>query len=473
MKLILASAVAAYVLTGDWLAALAAAVLGLLWLILGSEASAGPPVLFFAMAYQWNQVAVGLFYEPISGRTVQGSQAPEFRTMALIGLACVVVLSVGISMGIRWTRPRWPARPLAASPFSVAELVVVYFAGFAMTGVLQAMSVQYTLFAQALIVLSLARLGVFYLIVRRLLSPDLQLPPLAGLLAFELGIGLTGFFASFREPLLLTGLAFLETFDRRRLSHWVAVTALLSMAATAGLFWIGVRGDLRADYQDVEQFAESRAMRFARIQQLGREWAAQDWQETLWSFDELVDRQWVLYYPALAVARVPSVLPHTNGELFRASLAHILMPRVLFPDKPALPSESSLVRRYSGVWVAGEEQGTSIAFGYAAESYVDFGLPGMFLPVLGWGLFVGVFYQLLCHSIRHRQLLAPLLVVVFWIGLFLFERSWAKMMGTTGTLLIYLGGATYFLDRWLLMRQSRMSVRADTPATAPLTHAPS
>jgi len=74
MKLILASAVAAYVLTGDWLAALAAAVLGLLWLILGSEASAGPPVLFFAMAYQWNQVAVGLFYEPISGRTVQASQ---------------------------------------------------------------------------------------------------------------------------------------------------------------------------------------------------------------------------------------------------------------------------------------------------------------------------------------------------------------------------------------------------------------
>ena len=61
MKLILASAVAAYVLTGDWLAALAAALLGLLWLVLGSEASAGPPVLFFAMACEHSVVNMFLF----------------------------------------------------------------------------------------------------------------------------------------------------------------------------------------------------------------------------------------------------------------------------------------------------------------------------------------------------------------------------------------------------------------------------
>ena len=36
----------------------------------------------------------------------------------------------------------------------------------------------------------------------------------------------------------------------------------------------------------------------------------------LWeTADKLVDRMWTIYYPALVLARVPSVLPHTNGAI--------------------------------------------------------------------------------------------------------------------------------------------------------------
>src|SRR5262249_59066336 len=120
--------------------------------------------------------------------------------------------------------------------------------------------------------------------------------------------------------------------------------------------------------------------------------------------DKLGDRMWTIYYPALAVERVPSQVRHADGEILKSALVHIVTPRVLFPSKPELQSDSEKVRKYSGVMVAGAEQNTSIAFGYAAEAYIDFGVPEMFLPVLGFGVAVGLLYTLFRRVIRRREL---------------------------------------------------------------------
>jgi len=166
---------------------------------------------------------------------------------------------------------------------------------------------------------------------------------------------------------------------------------------------------------------------------------------------------WPIYYPALAVSRVPSVLPHTNGAILSAALQHLTMPRVFFPDKGSLMSDSEMVRRYSGVMVAGAEAGTSIAFGYAAESYIDYGLPWMFLPVFLYGLLLGLAYQLVARLIRHRDLLVAYSTVTFWFALYLFERSWVMTLGETVGLLVYVGVPVVMLDRLLLDRQRRQA----------------
>jgi hypothetical protein len=163
---------------------------------------------------------------------------------------------------------------------------------------------------------------------------------------------------------------------------------------------------------------------------------------------------WVVYYPALAVSRVPSVWPHTDGSIMLEALQHILSPRVFFPTKVELRNDSEMVRKYSGVWVASTESGTSIAFGYAGESYIDFGLPWMFIPVFLYGMLAGVTYEVLSQRIRYEELRAGLLAVIFWLSLYLFERSWVKTLGLFGTLVIYLGGPALMLDYYLSRRQS-------------------
>ena len=132
-----------------------------------------------------------------------------------------------------------------------------------------------------------------------------------------------------------------------------------------------------------------------------------------------------------------------------------MTPRVLFPDKPTLPSDSDKVRLYSGVMVAGVEQETTIAFGYAAEGWVDFGVPVMFLPLVAFGTAIGWLYALFRRLIKHRDLLVAFTTVAFWLSLYLFERSWAMMLGVSLGLMVYLGTPVVLLDRVLLARAAR------------------
>ena len=162
---------------------------------------------------------------------------------------------------------------------------------------------------------------------------------------------------------------------------------------------------------------------------------------------------------------MPFVLPHTDGQIMIDALTHLITPRFLYPDKADLESDSEMVRKYSGANVAGADEGTSIAFGYAAESYVDFGLPYMFIPVLIFGFLLGLSYQVWFSVIKHRELAVSLVTVIFWITLYLFERSWVKTLGTTITMMVYLGGLTYLVDNWLMMRRTQQH---DTGIVDPL-----
>jgi hypothetical protein len=293
-------------------------------------------------------------------------------------------------------------------------------------------------------------MGLLFLIFRRLCQQVFRWVPFTILLAVEVALGFTGFFAGFREPLVLAVMALLETFNYRRTSHIVSLVGLLAVMVAASVMWMGVRATYRRDFNEIDTFSTSESARMDRISSLGSTFFQGDLGEMLETLDSLVDRMWVVYYPALAIARVPSALPHTNGAIVSAAVMHVVTPRALFPNKPELVSDSEMVRKYSNVWVAGADQGTSIAFGYAAESYLDFGVPVMFMPPAVFGLLMGVAYASFVKFIRHRELAVATVTVIFWLSLYLFERSTANMIGYAMSLIIYLGLPAILLDRLLV-----------------------
>ena len=450
-------------LLGSWMHGASVAVLLLIWR--GLPDTEGPPVLKLAMTTQWIQVAVGLFYGALSGRTLATTETASYEMTVAIGLGCVAALTLGLGLGQRLVQRRMAYPEVCLEHlFTFKTLVVIYFITLAGTGAVQQLSYDMPTIRQALVALTLGRLAVVSLVLRRLVRPRFRWDMVALLLTFEVILGFTGFFSGFKEPLLLTALALLEIFDRRRVDHWVAGGALATCLLLAGVMWMGVRTEFRRDFQD-DAFAASQSLRLQRMQALFKDWYTQT-EGHIQDVDNFVDRAWAIYYPALAIARVPTVLPHTDGALFGAAMTHLVTPRFLFPNKPDLPSDSDMVRTYSGVNVAGAESNTSIAFGYMAEGYVDFGAPLMFIPVFLFGLAMGSAYEFFLRTIAHRELAVSIVMCIFWINLYLFEKSWAKTMGDSVTTMVYVGGFACLLDRWLLMRtgQEQQSVAPPHPA---------
>ena len=184
---------------------------------------------------------------------------------------------------------------------------------------------------------------------------------------------------------------------------------------------------------------ESRLDRLWLVTSLARDWCTQDLTEISPDVDNLVERLWTVYYPSLAIMRVPSLVPHENGALLWAAVKHLVTPRLFFPDKPVLESDSELVRLYSGIWVKSTKSRRRVR-AIAAESYVDFEHAGMFVPVFIYGLLMGRIHRWFLEHIHSRELVLAMICAVFWLSLYLFERSWIKTLGLSVTLLICFRG---------------------------------
>jgi len=446
--------VAMYV-CGQWLAGLSLAVLFLIWALL--KADEGPPVLALALTTQWLQVTGGIFYSGLTGRTLPAIEGSDYQPMVLLGLGCVAALTIGLWAGIRLVRSRMSRPDFAPEEVvGLKMLLIAYVVTLIATGVLHELAWRFPALTQAILAIAFAHLGLVFLILRRLTQPRIQGAYILVLLACEVGLGFTGYFSNFKEPLLLATLAVLEVFDRSRKEHWLAAAAVTLTLVVASVMWMGVRNEYRQDFLD-SAFATSRGMRLERMQALMTDWLSNRDERIGSDMDLLIDRSWAIYYPALAVARVPATVPHSDGALIGGALYHLVTPRIFFPNKPDLPSDSELVRKYSGIYVAGVDQNTSIAFGYAAEGYVDFGVPIMFVPVLLFGVFCGGMYVWFLRTLHYRELAVSLVTVIFWMSLYLFERSWAKTLGGCITMMVYLGGISFLIDRWLLMRVDKLS----------------
>jgi hypothetical protein len=430
----------------DWIAGFAIIVLWGAWTFLPT--TDGPPVLALALTWHWNQIVIGIYYFALTGRPLTAMVLSDYRPMVLIGLGCMVALIFGLRVGSMLIKDK-PLTSNVEYAMSSQFLLVFYAAAVVLKAPIQAYAWTVPALNQGLLALTYLRLILFYIVLRRLFFAGLWGRGLA-LLLVEVVLGFAGYFAEFREPLFIAAIVFSEQFDRRKARHWAAATGLLCVCLFTGLLWMGVRGTMRGRVAEGTA-GTSTQERLSLIGSLTQSWFKGDQHDQLENADAFVDRLWDVYYPALAMARIPSVMPYEDGAILIKALQHIAQPRLLFPDKKELESDSLLVRKYSGVFVAGPEQNTSIAFGYAIESYIDFGIPLMFVPVFFFGTFMGASFKWLATNIKHREIAIAVLTVIFWLALSPFNRAWARTLGMSGTLLIYLGGAGYLVDRYLSM----------------------
>jgi len=179
----------------------------------------GPPVTQLALTFQWLQVTIGIFYFAVTGRRISEMDS-DYRPVVLMGQGCILALTIGLRLGSLAVRTQPEVFPrLPTLPIGWSGLALLYFGSAVLTGSLQVIAWQYSGLTQGIFALALLRLCVLFLVFRRLCSPIQRFKWFAAVLAVEVAFGFTGYFAGFREPLLLALLAVLEVFDSRKWSH--------------------------------------------------------------------------------------------------------------------------------------------------------------------------------------------------------------------------------------------------------------
>jgi hypothetical protein len=398
------------------------------------------PTLLFCTLFQWLQA-----YLPTVSASLEGTSftdrlfGSELRTATWLSLLGVVILALGIHIALR-NQPRIVKEmDRQIRSLSLHRLFVAYFAIWILS-----LALEYALFLVPTLRAPMMSLLLFkwiplYLLAMHTFAMGKGFRFLLIPVAIEIVMGMTGYFSSFKSVLFLLLVVAIGIFVRTSRVQWSRIVPIVVSTVLLVGIWQGVKGKHRqfisggTGEQVVVVSFQERATNLARLI------ADLNADLLLEAFNSGLDRLGYVEYFAYSIQNVPSKIPHERGALWLGTVQHVLMPRVLFPRK-AIIDDSERTTKYTLRKVAGGAEGTSIGIGYIGESYIDFGMYGMFVPIFLLGIMYGLIYRWFVRTAPN-----PLLGVAFATSLLLFpasllETSNIKIVGgvVTGFLLFAL-----------------------------------
>lgn len=460
-----------------WLTAAAILVLPVFMTLLWRQGET--PVLLFAVSFQWLQVTAKVFNANMFGISVgelskYSATDGSMERAIWMGLLGLVTLAIGMRLGM-WKLKEtmaWKAQSEAAF-FSPERAFVLYLMMAVISEVLGEMAWSFGGLAQQIQALLSLKWVFFFVLGYVVLSRRERYPYFfaAVLIEFIRGIG---FFSGFKTVLFFTLIIIFTVRYRLRPGTIISSTFILAALLIFGAAWTSIKPEFREFLNQGTQAQSVVVTQGEQFEKLGELIGQLSAEDVMLGIEPLFQRIAYVDYFALAMDYVPAYHPHEEGQVWLSSIRHVFTPRVFFPDKPQLLSDSELTMRYTGLQLASDAQGTSISIGYMGESYVDFGPYGMFFPVLLLGLFWGFMYYFFMSRAK-STVLGYAFATALLISAYQFEMASIKLLGGVTMKFIVLALVLHFLqDRlstWLQKRPEPVprSVRhlADGAAPAP------
>jgi hypothetical protein len=406
-----------------------------------------PTTLLLLAALHLIQVETALVYANILGVHINslsefGVDLERATAYALLG-----VLSLVIGMSYGSAGPRIWSEAICKSEVGNWEPRSA-FRFFCITLVLESVFTELSQLSDGLRQFFLAGagvqwIGVFLLAYVCLVKKRGQIYLVAAVL-IEVALGFTGFFGGFKTVFLVLFVAFAAARPRIDFSAIIAICVAASIALLLTVFWSEIKTDYRrylnqgSQSQVVLVPLEERAQYlYDRANEAGLQTLAS-------GFDKMLRRTSYVEFFGASLSFVPESRQHENGGMTSSAFSHIFLPRILFPDKPPLPSDSIVTIAYTGLPIS-RNPGTSISIGYAGELYIDFGIYGM-IACMG---ILGVFYGLANRFVQKHCQTALVGYGATFAALapgFFFETSLPKTIGGVCTAILI----TVVLSRFVL-----------------------
>jgi hypothetical protein len=413
-----------------------------------------PPVLAFACAMQWLQASAAIFYTDYSHISLaQAFGTHQLEAASWLSLTSVLILAGGMRVALlRRPRSRQKVLEHDGARVNVGKTLAAYAVSFVVGLELTTYAWVLPGLTQLLLPIAAIKWLFVFIIAYSVLERQKGYVLLAGILLFEVGTGLLGYFAGFKSVFFIIVVAALASPLALRGRRLVLVLFIFISLSALGIFWSAIKMEYReslnegSGMQTVTMPVEERATKLSELVDRFT------WQDFNYGLDVMVLRVSYVYYFALAMINVPDSVPYENGALWMGTLKHSLMPRLFFPEKATL-DDSERTMLYTGLMVGGAEQGTSIGIGYVGESYVDFGPRWMFLPIALLGIFYGMIYRVFAVNSRYALVGTAVAAAILVFGAYTIETSNVKLVGGNLCAVLVFGGLYLLfgkvLHRWL------------------------
>jgi hypothetical protein len=404
-----------------------------------------PPALLYAGIYQWLQASMLLFVSDLRGDALfDRALGPETIRATYLTLIGVVCFSIGSRVGAG--RSPLVARTMvdqSLRALSMSRLTIAWVMSVGVATTVSAVATKVPAVYQMALAVAQIRWVLVLLLAAWVVRANKGYGMLAGVVLFEAVYGLMGFFSAFKSVFVVAGIGMLfVAWSTPRKVNTVLV-AFVPIVLLLGVYWTSMKEDYRSFLNEGTRQQVVLVTPQQQIAELVELAGSQTREDLTDAAERMLERIGYVSFFAAAINYVPNVVPYQDGALWLKSVWHVLVPRMVDPDKPAL-DDSERTSEFTGMRVAGVAQGTSIGLGYVAESYIDFGPVLMFAPIFLWGLLVGAGYRLLARSP------APLLglgcgAVLVVFGASLVEMSNTKMLGGLITVLVVFALVLRFL----------------------------
>jgi hypothetical protein len=389
---------------------------------------------------QWLQASSAIFYTNWYGVSLaQVYGGPELEEATWLSLLGVMALAAGIGVAlIRVAPKRETTLQEEALSLKPGRIFLVYTMAFMSSFVLSAFAFSLPGVTQLLIGIAAIKWVFVFLLSAAVLEQRRSYALLVACIGAEVLVGLTGYFSGFKNVFFVVAIAAMMSpaaLKGKRLALLALVAAFLLFLGT---LWTAIKGDYRDFLSQgfaAQEVVAPMGERFGKLEDLIFEFRIADLPD---AFEALVLRMSYVQYFAYTLSYVPSSMPYENGTLWFGALKHLVTPRLFFPNK-AVIDDSERASLYTGMQVAGSQQGTSIGIGYFAESYVDFGPVWMFAPICLLGVSYGLLYRFYIIRGRYKLLGSAIVTSILVFGGSAIETSNVKIVGGNVTFLLIMG----------------------------------
>lgn len=390
-----------------------------------------PPIFVFTIMFQWLQASTKIFHANFQGLRIEKFQDFEGTEAAIwLSLTALVFLALGIRLVLSFV-PLISRKQIEdeLKPIDINRLFFVYLGVFVLTFMLDRFKFVIPQLSQIIVSVVLIKWTVFFILGIKILLEGAHVKYIVTIFAFEIVAGFTGYFSSFKEVFFYFFVTYLTV--NHRIESRTAIPLSFAVALLLGLavFWSAVKDQYRS-YVRAGQTGQvinvTTEQQFEKLAELAQGFTSKHFEL---GFDALLKRVAYVDFFGATIDYVPKYVPHEDGEVWMGALRHIFMPRLFFPDKPILPSDSEHTMKYTGLLLATGAQGTSISIGYIGDSYIDFGRIGMFIPIFLLGILWGAIYAAFIAKSRYKSVGMGFAIIVL-MPLYQLEMASVKMLGS-------------------------------------------